>query len=116
MLFRSNPSGSATLFPFGVTGPGGYSSGAFSLDDNDTPWSSGSVEVGTYVATETVPAGWKLTSVTGADSFNLAAGTGTVALDYGDDVTITFTDGLKPILRVEDMLTSMRYYVDVLGL
>jgi hypothetical protein len=81
------------LFDFVATGPDSYNSGTFQLKDTDTLWSSGPVEVGTYVVTETVPGGWKLLSVTGTDvTEDLNAKTGTVTLDYGDDVTVTFTD------------------------
>lgn len=95
---QTNPDGSAQSFSFAPTGFNGDAS--FSLSDGQSK-SSGLVDAGTYTATETVPAGWDLTSracvFTGTQnaktftSINNDAGV-SVALGAGEDVTCTFTN------------------------
>jgi len=81
------PSGSLQLFDFLVTGPMGYSD-SFSLTDADLPHDSGWILPGTYAASETVPAGWDLTSAVCSDGSPASA----IVLDPGETVTVTFTD------------------------
>jgi len=66
---------------------------SFQLADATTPYDSGSLSPGTYTVTETVPAGWELTSIDGADSESGAEAT--IDLAAGEDVTVTFTNTRK---------------------
>ncbi|MEM2850165.1 MAG: DUF5979 domain-containing protein [Candidatus Bathyarchaeia archaeon] len=83
------PANDPQSFDFAVTGPGGYSQ-SFSLTDAATPWDSGWIKPGTYAASETVPAGWDLTSAVCSDGSPVNA----IDLNPGETVTVTFTNKL----------------------
>ena len=92
------PSGSDQSFAFAATGTGFAT--PFNLTDGSTPHSSGPIDEGTYVITETVPAGWGLTGracvFTGtsdpADFSTSGANGVSVELGSGEDITCTFTN------------------------
>ena len=85
-------------FDFTATGTGFAT--PFSLTDDHTPHSSGPIDEGTYVITETGEDGWALTGrncvITGtddpADFSNSGANGVSVELGSGQDITCTFTN------------------------
>jgi LPXTG-motif cell wall-anchored protein len=77
----TDPSGDPQAFTFT-----GAVSG--SITDTDPPLSSGLIVPGTYAVTETVPAGWDLTSATCSDGSDPAS----IDLAAGETVTCTFTN------------------------
>ena len=86
----TDPSGSSQSFDFLVTGPS-YSD-SFSLTDAAAPHDSGWIKPGTYAASETVPAGWVLTSAVCSDGSLI----NNIILDPGETVIVTFTDARVP--------------------
>jgi hypothetical protein len=59
----------------------------------------GGLQPGTYTSTETVPAGWDLTSIVCGDSNSsgdVGTGTATFQLEAGETVTCTFTNTQQP--------------------
>ncbi len=86
----TDPSGSAQLFDFSLTGGPSALNQIFQLADQTTPHDSGYVLPGSgYVAAETtVPSGWELTSATCDDSSPV----GNIDVAPGETVTCTFVN------------------------
>jgi plastocyanin len=88
----TDPAGDPQEFEFSLTGgPGGVIPQSFKLSDNSTPFDSGDLKPSNgspYILTETVPAGWDLTSATCDDG----SSPGAINLDPGETVTCTFID------------------------
>ena len=82
----TDPSGSSQSFDFLVTGPSYIDS--FSLTDAAAPHDSGWIKLGTYAVSETVLAGWVLTSAVCSDGSPV----NNIILDPGETVIVTFTD------------------------
>jgi len=82
----TDPSGSSQSFDFLVTGPSYIDS--FSLTDTAAPHDSGWIKLGTYAVSETVLAGWVLTSAVCSDGSPV----NNIILDPGETVIVTFTD------------------------
>jgi hypothetical protein len=107
----TSPSGDPQSFSFTTTGAG-YS--GFSLTDAATP-NDQTLVPGTYTVSETLPAGWDLTSrvcsltVSGSGTSTFpASGTtqpASITLGAGDTVTCTFTDTKRAHIIV-DKVTS----------
>jgi len=68
----------------------------FNLTDAATPNDSGLLDPNTYSVSETVPAGWTLTSTTCDDGSPVNA----IVLDAGETVTCTFTNTKLPTLTI----------------
>jgi len=97
----TDPSGSSQSFDFLVTGPG-YSD-SFSLTDAAAPHDSGWIKPGTYAASETVPAGWVLTSAVCSDGSPV----NNIILDPGETVIVTFTnEGHGKVTVVKDAVPN----------
>ena len=77
------PAGDPQLFTFDPS----WSEADFSLSGG-SPHRSGALPAGTYNVTETVPAGWDLTSATCSDGSPVTA----IDLSVGETVTCTFTN------------------------
>jgi len=80
------PASDPQSFDFLVTGPS-YSD-SFSLTDVAAPYDSGWIKPGNYAVSETVPAGWVLTSAVCSDGSPV----NNIILDPGETVIVTFTD------------------------
>lgn len=89
----TNPSGDTQSFDF-VTSGSGYSN--FSLSDSDAP-NSQEVLAGSYTLSETVPAGWDLTSAT-CDSEETVE---SLDVEPGETVTCTFTNTKRGHIIIE---------------
>jgi uncharacterized repeat protein (TIGR01451 family) len=83
----TNPSGDPQVFDFAASWDGGPNPD-FGLADQSPLASSGLIVPGTYSASETVPAGWDLTSATCSDGSSPSA----IDLGAGETVTCTFTN------------------------
>lgn len=61
-----------------------------------------SVSPGTYVVTETIPAGWRLSGLacTNASAVDLASATAQVSIAAGENVTCTFTDARQGSITI----------------
>ena len=68
----------------------------FSLTDQAAPNDSGPLVPGIYAVSESVPAGWDLTSATCDDGSDPS----TIGLDPGETVTCTFTNSKLPTLTI----------------
>ena len=88
----TNPSGDPQSFDFTTNLPGG----SFSLTDQAAP-KSVSVAPGTYSVSETVPAGWDLTSATCSDGSAVNA----INVAAGETVTCTFTNTKKGTVIID---------------
>jgi uncharacterized repeat protein (TIGR01451 family) len=88
----TNPSGDPQSFSFDA---GGYAD--FSLTDAAVPNDSGELVAGIYSVSETVPAGWDLTSATCSDGSPVSA----IDLAAGETVTCTFTNTKRGTIIVE---------------
>lgn len=86
----TDPSGSSQSFDFLVTGPS-YSD-SFSLTDAAAPHDSGWIKPSIYAVSETVPAGWVLTSAVCSDGSPI----NNIILDPGETVIVTFTNERAP--------------------
>jgi len=83
----TKPVNDPQLFDFALSGD---ATASFSLTDAAAPWDSGYLMPGNYTVTETVPAGWTLTGISGADS--TSGTTAIISLQAGETVNITFED------------------------
>jgi hypothetical protein len=91
----TDPSGDPQSFNFTLKRNNADVIAPFSLTDASTPKDSGPIlpSGGTpYVAAETVPAGWDLTSATCVDSVGPNSSPGAIDLSSGETVTCTFTN------------------------
>jgi plastocyanin len=84
----TNPSGDTKSFSFDA---GGGTYADFSLTDAATP-NDQTLVPGTYSVSETVPAGWDLTSATCSSSIGDTETPASIELDAGEIVTCTFTN------------------------
>ena len=91
------PSADPQFFDFSLTGGPDSINQTPSLADATTPHDSGAQKPGTYSASETVPAGWDLTSATCNDG----SAPGSIDLDAGETVTCTFTNTKRGTIIVE---------------
>ncbi len=92
----TDPSGSPQLFTFDP------SWGAdFQLADATTPHDSGFLTPGTYSVSETVPAGWDLTSTVCTSSIEGTEAADEIDLDPGETVTCVFTNTQRGTIIVE---------------
>lgn len=90
----TDPPGSEQSFNFTLDGPGGFHA-AFSLTDEDSPYTSIHLQPGVYTVTETVPSGWDMTSIVpddGNSTGDPGTATATISLEAGETVTVTFTN------------------------
>lgn len=87
---RTDPAGDAQSFSFTSD-----FAGSFSLSDGQTK-DSGSLSPGTYSVSETVPAGWDLTSAKCSDGSLPSA----ISLQAGETVTCTFTNTKRGSITV----------------
>jgi Prealbumin-like fold domain len=98
----TDPSGDTTSFPFTLTGGPSSLNQSFSLTDAATPHDSGAILPGSgYVAAETVPSGWDLTSATCSDNSPVT----NINVAAGETVTCTFRNrkrGQVDIHKVDD--------------
>jgi hypothetical protein len=93
------PAGDPQSFEFDLTGgPDGIAQ-SFALTDAAAPHDSGTQQPGSYDVTQTLPAGWDLTSATCSDGSTPAA----VALDPGETVTCTFTNTKRGSIVVDEV-------------
>ena len=97
----TNPSGDPQSFSFDAVG-GTYAD--FSLTDAGAP-NNQAVAPGNYSVSETVPAGWDLTSSACTSSIGDTETPGTIELDAGETVTCTFTNTKRGHIIV-DKVTS----------
>jgi hypothetical protein len=69
-----------------------------------------SVAPGTYIVTETVPAGWMLTALTCSNGSTVSLGTATANVEVAanEPVTCTFTDTLQPIPPGQGSITIVK--------
>jgi len=81
----TDPSGDPTAFTFTPSYNGGAT---FNLSDGDPANDSGAIVPGTYSVSESVPAGWTLTSATCSDGSPVTA----IVLGAGETVTCTFVN------------------------
>ncbi len=91
---------------FGYTTTGGLTPSTFSLDDDADPTLSNTrvfsnLAAGTYTVTEAAVAGFDLTSITGATSFDLPTRTASVTLAFGGSATVIFTNTQKGKIIVD---------------
>jgi uncharacterized repeat protein (TIGR01451 family) len=101
---KVTPSGDATKFQFGASGPNGYSD-SFQLGGADPPYDSGQIKSGTYAVTETPgdAAVWNAPTVACQDQGGNAVSygaNGAVTIAPGATVTCTFTNRKRPQLTV----------------
>ena len=89
----TSPSGDPQSFSFDATG-GTYAD--FSLTDAATP-NDQTLAAGTYGVSETVPAGWTLTSTVCNSSLGGTESAAAIALTAGETVTCTFTNTKQPV-------------------
>jgi hypothetical protein len=96
------PSGAEQLFTFNPSwGP------SFELADQDTPHDSGLLSPGTYSVTETVPAGWDLTSAVCSSSNPQDQETpDDISLQAGETVNCTFTNTGLPEYTFEKFING----------
>ncbi|GGC02112.1 hypothetical protein GCM10011352_30390 [Marinobacterium zhoushanense] len=94
----TDPSGDPTPFTFTPSYNGGAT---FQLADATTPNDSGYLVPGSYSVTETVPAGWDLTSATCDDGSAPSA----IGLDPGEIVTCTFNNRARANIRILKLYT-----------
>ncbi|HZI45491.1 MAG TPA: hypothetical protein VFD53_09735, partial [Ilumatobacter sp.] len=80
---ETDPDGDSTSFSFTAS----YDDDGFSLADGQQD-DSGDLDAGSYSVSETVPAGWDLTSATCDDG----SAPSSIDLDWGETVTCTFTN------------------------
>ncbi|HEU4507265.1 MAG TPA: hypothetical protein VFR78_03435 [Pyrinomonadaceae bacterium] len=93
----TNPSGDPQSFNFDANG-GSYAD--FSLTDAAMP-NDQTLVPGNYSVSETVPAGWDLTSSTCVSSIMDTEAPGTIELDAGETVTCTFTNTKRGHILVD---------------
>ncbi len=91
------PANDPQSFSFSLTGGPDSVNQSFGLTHAATPHDSGLVKPGSYSVSETVPAGWSLTSTVCSDGSPANA----VALDAGETVTCTFTNTKQSRIIVE---------------
>jgi hypothetical protein len=98
----TDPSGAEQRFTFNPSwGP------SFELADEDTPHDSGPLSPGTYSVTETVPAGWDLTSAVCSSSNEQDQETpDDISLQGGETVICTFTNTGLPAYTFEKLING----------
>lgn len=92
-----SPDASNTSFPFTLTGGPSALNKSFSLVNGGSNTTSGVKQGSGYVATETVPAGWTLTSATCDDGSPVT----NIDVAAGETVTCTFTNTAKATLTIK---------------
>ncbi|MGH3132147.1 MAG: prealbumin-like fold domain-containing protein [Gaiellaceae bacterium] len=94
---QTSPDGSQQVFPFTAS----YDGDGFSLADGQQS-DSGDLDPGTYSVSETVPAGWDLTSAVCSDG----SGVDAIGLAAGETVTCVFTNTQQPGAIVVEKQTN----------
>jgi len=89
---QTDPDGSTQLFQFSAS----YDADGFSLSDGQTN-TSGALDPGSYSVSESLPAGWELTSATCDDGSPL----GSISLQAGETVTCTFNNEQDAFIVIE---------------
>jgi len=92
----TNPSGDPTSFHFTLSGGPTNVNQGFSLTDAAAPFDSGGLTPGAtpYSVTETLPAGWTLSSATCVSDQGLPQTPASIVLHNGETVTCTLTNTL----------------------
>ena len=98
----TDPSGAATSFSFTTTGTE-YAAG-FSLTDAAAPYDQ-ELKPGTYIVSETVPAGWRQTSATCTDDSNPLS----IELSPGEIVTCTFVNANLVVVYQGPVVTANKF-------
>ncbi len=93
---ETNPDGDSQVFSFTAN----YDADGFSLSDGQQN-NSGDLDPGTYSVSETVPAGWDLTSSPCVSSKGDSETAGNISLQAGETVTCTFYNRKRASLTVE---------------
>ena len=93
---ETNPDGDTTSFSFTAN----YDADGFSLKDGEQN-NSGDLDPGTYSVSETVPAGWDLTSSPCVSSKGDSETAANISLQAGETVTCTFYNRKRASLTVE---------------
>lgn len=93
----TDPSADPTSFAFTLTGGPSILNQSFNLTDAATPHDSGAILPGTgYVAAETVPSGWDLTSATCNDGSPVT----NINVGAGETVTCTFNNRARGTINI----------------
>ena len=99
---ETDPDGSTQSFPFTLTRNNANVIAPFSLTDGQSKDSGGIVPGSGYVAAETVPAGWDLTSATCSDGSPVT----NIDVSVGETVTCTFNNRQQSKIVVEKVTSD----------